>query len=95
MQIIAHEPLFWFFLQHENNYYLDVNCSYSFVGFSRLIKLTEAETKAYLEKGNAFLNEFANDVQYYAQSTHADRHIMGEIGDLVHEAITEYNAKKE
>ena len=95
MQIIAHEPLFWFFLQHENHFYLDVNCSNSFVGFDRLIQLTEEETKAYLEKGNAFLNEFANDVQYYAQSTYANRHIMGEIGDLVHEAIVKFNAKKE
>ncbi len=95
MHIIAHEPQFWFFLQDENHYYLDVNCSNSFVGFSRLIQLTEAETKAYLEKGNAFLNEFANDIQYYALSTYADRHIMGTISDVVHETIMEYNAKKE
>ncbi len=95
MQVIDHEPLFWFFLQHENHYYLDVNCSYSFVGFTRLIQLNDLEVKAYLEKEFVFINELASEIQYAMKSTYADRHIMGEIGDLVHKTIMDYNSKKE
>lgn len=93
MQVIAHAPQFWFFLQHENQYYLDVNCSYSFIGFTRLIQLTEAETKEYLAKGNAFIISLAESIQNEPKSTFADRHITGIIDELVLETIQEYNAK--
>ncbi|WP_298394035.1 hypothetical protein [Flavobacterium sp.] len=95
MQVIAHEPYFWFFLQHNNNYYLDVNCSYSFVGYNRLIQLNETEVKEYLERGTTYINELANEIQYSLQPTYSERHLMGEIDDLVHQAITEFNATKD
>lgn len=93
MQVIAHQPHFWFFLQHENQYYLDIYCSYSIMSFGRLIQLTEAETKEYLAKGNTYINALAEGIQYEPKSTYADRHITGEIGDIVHKTIMEYNAK--
>lgn len=94
MKVIDFEPQFWFLLQQGNDYFIDVNCNYSFVGYGRFIKLNEAEVKNYTEKGKLFITELANDIQYFGMDKkYAERHIQGETNDLAYLKIMEFNSK--
>jgi len=93
MTVKDFEPHFWFFIQNDNDYYLNVNCSYSAFGFSRLIKLSESETDGYNNGGKAYLNSLADDVQYHALTKYNERHIRGAIEKLVSEAILKFKDK--
>ena len=94
MKVIEYEPQFWFFLTDGKEYYIDVNCSYSFVGFGRLIRLSEMETNEYRKRGKEYLNLLANDIQYYALSKYKERNIVGENDKQIQNAIAEFNKEK-
>ena len=91
MTVKDFEPHFWFFIQNENDYYLDVNCSYSAFGFTRLIKLTATEIEDYNNYGKTFLNSLANDIQYHALTKYLERNITGTIASLTTKAILKFN----
>ena len=91
MKVIDYEPQFWFFLTDGNDYFIDINCSYSFIGFSRLIKLNQEEKNEYKQKGKEYLNLLANDIQYYALSKYKERNIIGELEKQIQNAIIEFN----
>jgi len=92
MEVIDFEPQFWFLLRKDNDYFIDVNCSYSFVGYGRFIQLDASELKEYKKRGKPFLNDFANDIQYYGMSNkYTERHILGEINDLAYKSIMKFN----
>ncbi|MBJ6118200.1 hypothetical protein JAO76_08360 [Pontibacter sp. BT310] len=65
MKVIDFEPQFWFLLQQNNSYFLDVNCSYSAFGYNRFIELNNSELVDYKEKGKLYLNDLGRDIQYY------------------------------
>lgn len=95
MKVIDIEPQSWFFLTNGTDYFIDVNCNHSFVGFSLLIKLDKAETDVYQKKGKEFLNLLADDIQYYALSKYKERNIVvDELKDRTHKAILEFNCQK-
>lgn len=95
MKVIDFEPLFWFLLQSENDFYIDVNCSYSFLGYSRFIKLNDLEKENYKSKGRTFLNEFAEDINYYGMNEkYINRHIDGALQNLGYVAIMTFNDSK-
>jgi hypothetical protein len=90
MKIIDFESKSWFFLSHEDNYYIDVNCNYSFVGFTMLIQLNNSEVVEYQNHGKNYLNSLAKNIQYYALSTFKDRNIKGDVERLVNDAIIQF-----
>ncbi|RZK11638.1 MAG: hypothetical protein EOO46_06105 [Flavobacterium sp.] len=95
MKVIDFEPLFWFLLQNENDFYIDVNCSYSFIGYTRFIKLNDLEVEHYQSKGSIFLNEFAHDINYYGMNEkYLNRRTNGELENLGFIAIKAFNNSK-
>ncbi len=94
MKVVDFEPQIWFLLADKEEYFLDVNCSHSAFGFSRLIKLNDSEIIEFKNKGKAFIHQFANDIQYYALTKYTTRHISDETSQLVHEAIMQFNETK-
>lgn len=94
MEVIEFEPKFWYFLKNENDHYIDVNCSYSFVGFGRLIKLSESEIIEYKKEGKKYLNELADEIQYHALSKYNERNITGGIEKETYKAIMKFNEEK-
>ncbi|MEG0984226.1 hypothetical protein [Algoriella sp.] len=86
MKVIHHEPLFWFFIKDKNSFFIDVNCSHSFFGFTVLIELDEIEVSQYRIQGKQYLNDLANNIQYYALYTYKDRN---KSNDKISESIDE------
>lgn len=91
MKVLDFERYNWFLLQHEDNYFLDVHCSYSFVGFSLLIQLDESEINHYKAKGAIYINELAEDIQYNSKTKYAARNVSGDLGKLGYDAIIAFN----
>lgn len=90
MEIIDFESKSWFFLSDKNDYYIDVNCSYSFVGFNMLIQLNNSELNEYLNFGKDYLNSLVKNIQQYALSHYNDRNVKGDIERLANEAIIKF-----
>lgn len=63
MQVVDHQPHAWFLLRENEALFLDVNCDHGAVGYSVMIELTADETSGYADRGRAFLDELARDVQ--------------------------------
>lgn len=87
MKIIDFESKSWFFLSHEEDYYIDVNCNYSFLGFTMLIQLSKIEINEYENQGKDYL---AMNIQQYALSHYKDRNVKGDTERMVNEAIIEF-----
>lgn len=88
MKVIDHELHFWFSIQHKSSFLIDVNCSHSFFGSSMLIELDDVETAEYLIHGKQYLNDLANNIQYYALYTYNDRDKSNDkISESINEAI--------
>ena len=87
MKIIDFESKSWFFLNNDKDYYIDVNCSYSFVGFNMLIQLNTSEFTEYQNCGRDYLNSLVKNIQQYALSNYNDRNTKGDIERLANEAI--------
>lgn len=90
MKIIDSKNKAWFFLNENDNYYIDVNCNYSFVSFNMLIQLGIAEINEYKNQGKEYLDSLAKDIQQYALSHYKDRNVKGEIERMANEAIIEF-----
>ncbi|CAN7441258.1 hypothetical protein LJR118_002918 [Acidovorax sp. LjRoot118] len=73
MQVIDHEPASWILVQHGSSLLLDVNCSHSFVSYSFLLQLNEAETALYAERGRDCLHELAHAIHHSAPGVAASR----------------------
>ncbi|UFH32093.1 hypothetical protein LNP04_19325 [Chryseobacterium sp. C-71] len=90
MKIIDFESKSWFFLSNEKDYYIDVNCSYSFVGFNMLIQLNTSELTEYQNCGRDYLNSLVKNIQQYGLSNYNDRNIKGDVERLANEAIIKF-----
>lgn len=90
MKIIDFESNSWFFLNEGNKYYIDVNCNYSFVGFTMLIQLNNSEVVEYQNQGKNYLNSLAKNIQHYALSTFKDRNIKGDVERIANDSITKF-----
>jgi hypothetical protein len=88
MRVVAHRPSSWFLVEDGTRLLLDVNCSHSAFGFSRLIELSVSERKSYEERGGAFLDELAERVNYRAMSIFAIRHLGPDVEKVVNEAVS-------
>ncbi|MDF2551228.1 MAG: hypothetical protein K0R77_503 [Chryseobacterium sp.] len=90
MKIIDFESKSWFFLSHEEDYYIDVNCSHSFISFNMLIQLNKSEMSQYQNNGRDYLNSFVKEIQHYALSTFKDRNIKGEMERIANDSIIKF-----
>ncbi|KUJ52344.1 hypothetical protein [Chryseobacterium sp. JAH] len=93
MKIIDFESKSWFFLNHENDYYIDVSCNFSFVGFNMLIQLNKSELHEYQNNGKDYLIFLVKDIQQYALSTYKDRNIKGDIERIANDSIINFLEK--
>ena len=78
------------FLNENDNYYIDVNCNYSFLGFTMLIQLSKIEINEYEIQGKEYLNSLAKNIQQYALSHYKDRTVKGDNERMANEAIIEF-----
>ena len=96
MQVIDHEPASWILVQHGPSLLLDVNCSHSFVLYSFLLQLNEAEAALYVERGRDYLHELAYAIHHSApgvaasRSPYKARNVDREFGTEVMAAIQAY-----
>ena len=66
MQVIDHEPQFWFLFKNTDSFVFNVNCDHSFVGYDFTIVLSAEETVKYKTEGRLYLNRLAEEINYSA-----------------------------
>lgn len=93
MHVIDHDPGFWFLVKNNEEFFMDVNCNHSFVGYTVLIQFNDEEKKQYQEKGREYLKQLANAIQYSGLTKYQDRKINGEHEQQVYNAIMDFNKK--
>ncbi|QKT06386.1 hypothetical protein HUN08_03660 [Gordonia sp. X0973] len=63
MDVIDHEPHWWFLLRDGDDLLLDVNCSHGPVGYAWLMVLNESERREFEADGRAALGRLADAIQ--------------------------------
>ena len=91
MKVIEHKPLEWFLLQQGDDYYIDVNCSRSFVGFSVSVQLNSSEKMHYKNQGFSFIDSLGEAIAQKSEINHPRNIDNKELLDTIHEAIMEWN----
>lgn len=91
MKVIEHQPAHWFFLKSDDGYYLYVNCSRSFVGFSVAILLAEEEVKHYNRDGKQYIQDLANQVSNKSDPNHPRNIRDDSILKNIRDSIKEWN----
>ncbi|WHA40416.1 hypothetical protein [Agrobacterium larrymoorei] len=82
MKVLDDEPWGWHLLEDGDTLYLDAHCSHSFIDYSVIIALNEAERAAYQAEGRTYLNKLAHEIHYSApgvigsQSRFRSRNLM-------------------
>ena|SRR5215472_16925725 len=100
MTVLDYEDYGWFLLSKEERLFLDVNCNHSFVGYSFLIELDEAEVRQYRQEGRDFIVRLADRVQHSgpgvrgSKSEFKNRGVENVYGKEVVAAIQKYRASK-
>jgi hypothetical protein len=98
MDVVDHEPSWWFLLQDGEQLYLDVNCEHSFIGYSMLIALDEQETRTLQREGRGYVDRLAEDINYGAPvlrdstSPYKARDLSRTHGHLVSEAVRRWRS---
>lgn len=90
MQVIGHEPHFWFLLEAEGCHFIDVNCNLSSTGFSTMVKLNEAEEAQFRDQGRAFAEQMAKTISDDPFAFTARHMGNDELGSLAHLSITQW-----
>ncbi|HEX8245117.1 MAG TPA: hypothetical protein VF541_16520 [Longimicrobium sp.] len=95
LHVADHHPAAWFLLRDSENpppdgdYYLDVNCDRGAVGFSVLVKLSEAEREEYRALGRVFIEYLAARISHWADH-YRDRNLSASLGNEVTEAVRRF-----
>ena len=66
MEVVDHEPHFWFLLREDGSLFLDVACEHSAVSYNVLIQLNDEETARYSKYSRQYLSELAESIHYSA-----------------------------
>ena len=64
MVVVDHQPHEWFLLQDRQGFVLDVNCGWSAVGFSVVLRLTDEEAGLMKTQGREAAAGLARSVQH-------------------------------
>ncbi|MCO7194485.1 hypothetical protein [Pseudonocardia sp. McavD-2-B] len=98
MEVVDHEPHWWFLLRDGDRLYLDVNCEHSFIGYAMLVELDDGERRAHEAGGHAYLGRLAEDVNAGApvlrdsRSPYRDRNLSRSLGPAVTDAVRRWRA---
>lgn len=101
MEVIDHEPHFWFLLRKEQGLFLDISCNHGPAGYDVLIELNVAEEAQYLKKGRNFINLLAQAIQDSAPgvrnslSVYQNRNVSAQYADEVNVAVKKWWADLE
>lgn len=91
LHVVDHCPGEWFLLRDGESHYLDVRCDAGPVGFSRLVKLSEAEREEHRALGRVFISYLAAKISYWPQR-YADRDLSGNLSDEVSDAVARFRS---
>jgi hypothetical protein len=75
MNVVQHQPGFWFLLEEGARLLLDVSCEQSAFSFDVLIELNENERVQYELRGKTYLNELAEAINYSAPAARGSNSI--------------------
>ena len=99
MIVLDHSAYAWFLLEHEGALYLDAYCSFSFLDYSVLIAMNEAEASSYRKEGGSYLDQLAYAISSSApaalgsKSQYLSRDLTKALGNIKSAAIAEWRAK--
>ncbi|MDL5364629.1 hypothetical protein QSH18_03325 [Xanthomonas sp. NCPPB 2654] len=94
LSVLDHAPHDWYLLQSAEEYFLDVNCSASWLGYSLLIRLDAAERADVLAGGRAACDRLAGRLRDTASPRHP-RDVSRDYGDAVSDAIARWRKDAE
>jgi hypothetical protein len=98
LHVVDHHPAAWFLLRDatagDDEFYLDVNCDAGAVGFSVLVKLSDAERAVYREIGRGFVESLAETIAD-RPNDYRDRDLTRSLGQEVHAAVMSFKRTTE
>ena len=101
LEVIDHEPAFWFLLGDGHRLFLDVNCSHSVVAYDFLMELDESERALQRSQGHAYVSQLAETIRTSAPgvrdsaSRYEPRNIASDYRTQVLEAIKTWRAQQD
>ncbi|MEB1529712.1 hypothetical protein [Xanthomonas sp. WHRI 7945] len=94
LSVLDHAPHDWYLLRSAEDYFLDVNCSASWLGYSLLIRLDAAERANVMAGGRGACDTLAERVRDTASPSHP-RDLSGDYGEAVRDAIARWRKDAE
>ena len=98
LQVVDHHPAAWFLLREagsgDDELYLDVSCDIGAVGFSVLVKLSDAERAVYREIGRDFVESLAETIAN-RPNDYRDRDLTRSLCGEVHAAVMNFKRSEE
>lgn len=99
MRVLHNRPHAWFLLEDGNELILDVNCNYSFVGYSFAMLLNQRERNRFREEGTEFIDDLADQINQSAPiaiastSKFKSRKVEDSFTEQISAAIAIWNAQ--
>ncbi len=89
MKVVHHLRGVYYLLQHNGQYYFDVNSGRGAVGFSISIALSEEQESAFKKNGKKYLKELAEFI-HQEQTSYLNLQVGQDIDKLMHIAILQW-----
>lgn len=90
MKVVEYHRAFYFLLEMDSEYYIDVNCSRGPVGFSVTVQLNGSEKMHYKNQGSDFSYNLAEVIMQKSDPMHPRNIQDKELLSLVHESIMQW-----
>lgn len=96
MEVIDHEPQYWFLLRQEGKEYLSVRCQRGFMDYSMLVLLTPEEREAAHRpaSGHLSLNTLATNINDHPE-LYRDRDFEKTLGSRVTQSVVAWRTGRE
>ena len=89
MKVVHHLQGVYYLLQHDGNYYFNVNSGRGAVGFSISVALNQEQVFSYKKNGTSYLKELAEFV-HQEQITYLELQVDQEIDKAMHGVIKQW-----
>ncbi len=94
MEVIDHEPQYWFLVREGNEEYLSVRCQALLAEYSMLIRLSPAERAAYQAGGHAYADTLATDINDH-RDRYQERDYEKELDNRVTQTVVAWRTARE
>ncbi len=96
MEVIDHDPQYWFLLREGEEEYLSVRCQRGFMDYSMLVRLTAEEREAAHEagSGHAYLDAVATNINDHPEQYQA-RDFEKRLGPRVTQTVVAWRTARE